>query len=207
MIVCVKTAAPTMPAATPTRRRARSQAEALARAARPERRTTFVLFDCTDRSIQVALPDRRVPSGEPLGQGGSPASADPVRDRAVAGTVSATQRRRAGVRQPLALAPLRVRRIELHTDLTILARLTCALAAASSPARPRRPAADLPAPRAREPGRLEPAECGHFAMPDRALGVLSPAERPAPTPVRAGRSSVSRFGKPGRELAGWLAAC
>jgi hypothetical protein len=67
MIVCVKTAAPTTPAATPTRRRARSQAEALARAGRPERRTTFVLFDCTDRSIQVALPDRRVPSGEPLG--------------------------------------------------------------------------------------------------------------------------------------------
>ena len=120
-----------------------------------------MLFDCAGRSIQVALPDRRVPSGEPLGQGGSPASAIPYGTERWRALYRPPRRTSSGSSATSSTAGhsrslrRRITRVRLHTDLTILARLTCALAAASSPAG------------RVEPGRLQPAECGHLATPDR----------------------------------------
>ncbi len=85
------------------------------------------------RRLQVALPDRRVQAGFALDQGGSSASADPPRDAALETLYrgrAAVEREFGRLKHEWGLAPLRVRgleRVRLHADLTILAKLACAL--------------------------------------------------------------------------------
>ncbi len=82
---------------------------------------------------QMALPHGQVQARVTLGQGRSAAPADPARDRALTQALRQPRSGRARVRQAqarMALLPLRVRGLEwvrLHADLTILAKLCCAL--------------------------------------------------------------------------------
>src|SRR2546423_5482596 len=86
------------------------------------------------RRGQRAVPERGVPARLPLDQGGPPAPADPARDAALARAPPGPRGSRARVRQAqerVGVLPLRVRgleRVQLHADLTILAKLSCALA-------------------------------------------------------------------------------
>ena len=85
---------------------------------------------------EVALPDRRVQARQPVGQGRPAAPADPARDSALEGPLpgrASVEREFGRLKHEWALAPLRVRgieRVRLHADLTILAKLSCALARA-----------------------------------------------------------------------------
>jgi hypothetical protein len=86
--------------------------------------------------VQVALPDRRLQARLSLGQGRPTASADPARDASLAQALpgrAAVEREFGRLKNEWALLPLRVRgleRVQLHADLTILAKLACAVARA-----------------------------------------------------------------------------
>jgi hypothetical protein len=90
----------------------------------------------------VALSDRRVKAREPLGEGGSPAPLIPretPRWRKLYKERAAVEREFGRLKNDWALLPLRVRgldRVALHADLTILAKLACALARARARAAP-----------------------------------------------------------------------
>jgi hypothetical protein len=86
---------------------------------------------------QVALPDRRVLAGQHVGQGFAAAHPHRSQDGPVEAALpcqrGSVEREFGQLKHDWALLPLRVRRLErvqLHADLTILARLACALAAA-----------------------------------------------------------------------------
>ena len=88
------------------------------------------------RSVQVALPDWRVSPRLDLDQGRPPPPSRPSRDEAVEVALrgrGSVEREFGRLKHEWALLPLRVRGIEqvrLHADLTILAKLACALARA-----------------------------------------------------------------------------
>ena len=82
----------------------------------------------------MALPDRRVQPGLAVGEGRPAASPGPARDEALEVALpgpSLVEREFGRLKHEWALLPLRVRgieRVRLHADLTILAKLACALA-------------------------------------------------------------------------------
>lgn len=82
----------------------------------------------------MALPYRRVPAPILLGKGGSAAPADPrdsERAREFYRSRGAVEHEFGGLKHEWALLPLGVRgleRVRLHADLTILAKLSRALA-------------------------------------------------------------------------------
>jgi hypothetical protein len=86
------------------------------------------------RRVQMALPDRRVQARKPVDQGEPPSPLGPARDSALAQALqgrASVEREFGRLKNDWALAPLRVRgleRVQLHADLTILAKLACALA-------------------------------------------------------------------------------
>ena len=86
-------------------------------------------------SSPEAMPDRRVQARLSVDQGFPAAPADPARDAPLSQALPGPRRRRVfgRLKDDWALAPLRVRgldRVRLHADLTILAKLACALSRA-----------------------------------------------------------------------------
>lgn len=81
----------------------------------------------------MALPDRRLRAEVHMGQGRPPAPSRAPRDSTVAQALqgrASVEREFGRLKNEWAMLPLRVRgldRVRLHADLTILAKLACAL--------------------------------------------------------------------------------